>query len=589
MPSDSMFVRDNDNNMAIRVVSNTGVSAEPDSVFTRDEDGNVAMRVTSTGGGGGGGGDQHNLGWYATQAALEEAHPTAVAGDWAIVGSTDTVWIWDTDNNEWVDSDQKGQVTSVNNQTGAVTLGINDVAPTQTGKSGYVLGTDGFVAGWVKPEIVQRSAMPQASEDENGKIYQYTGTTDANYTNGYFYKCVSDGATPATYSWTRVDVQPQGDSLPSQTGQSGKFLTTNGTDASWSDTIGQSLYIKSTNLYYAGVVVLKGYNNNNDILQMNMVPNTGMFELEIKNNSNTRTGYYRFDSAISPVQNTYTLGKSTNLWANVYTTKINNGSDITIPTDAGKMAIQVSTMPTAASTNEGQIYQYVGTTDSTYTHGYIYECVSDGATPTPNYSWIRVDTQPQGLTNLATGTSSLSILGQATARPYNVVIGELAKGAASNGSACVAVGVQAYATGNGSTAIGKSSEAIDTECIAIGNGAKAYGIGSVQIKYGTNNTANTVQIGSYTVMSADGTIPTARLTKVNTTITLAAANWSSNTQTVNVTGMTADGVVFPCPIPSDQSDYTSAGILCTAQAAGTLTFTCTSVPTSDIDVTVVML
>lgn len=73
---------------------------------------------------GGGGGDSHNKGWFATQAALEAAYATAEDGDWAIVGATDTVWIWDTDNSEWVDSDQKGQVTSVNGQTGAVVLTI---------------------------------------------------------------------------------------------------------------------------------------------------------------------------------------------------------------------------------------------------------------------------------------------------------------------------------------------------------------------------------------------------------------------------------------------------------------------------------
>lgn len=56
---------------------------------------------------GGGSGGQHNLGWYATQAALEEAYPTAEAGDYAIVGATDTVWIWDTDNDEWTDSGAK--------------------------------------------------------------------------------------------------------------------------------------------------------------------------------------------------------------------------------------------------------------------------------------------------------------------------------------------------------------------------------------------------------------------------------------------------------------------------------------------------
>lgn len=182
-----------------------------------------------------GGSSGHNKGYYATQAALEEAYPTAEAGDWAIVGATDTVWIWDEDTSAWVDSDQKGQVTSVNNQTGDVTITADDILPSQTGYSGRVLGTDGFVAGWVKPEIVQRSAMPQASEDELGNIYQFVGTTDANYTNGYFYKCVSDGGNPATYSWSQVSVQPAPDPLPSQTGNSGKFLTTNGTNASWSD------------------------------------------------------------------------------------------------------------------------------------------------------------------------------------------------------------------------------------------------------------------------------------------------------------------------------------------------------------------
>lgn len=84
-------------------------------------------------------------------------------------------------------------------------------------------------------KAVQVSALPTASATELGNIYQFTGTTDANYTNGYFYKCVSDGQTPATYSWAQTDVQPQAGGLPSQTGNAGKFLTTDGTDASWSD------------------------------------------------------------------------------------------------------------------------------------------------------------------------------------------------------------------------------------------------------------------------------------------------------------------------------------------------------------------
>lgn len=46
--------------------------------------------------------------------------------------------------------------------------------------------------------------MPTASVDLVGTIVQYVGTTTANYTNGYFYKCVSDGAVTPTYSWIEV-------------------------------------------------------------------------------------------------------------------------------------------------------------------------------------------------------------------------------------------------------------------------------------------------------------------------------------------------------------------------------------------------
>jgi hypothetical protein len=54
---------------------------------------------------------------------------------------------------------------------------------------------------------IQVAALPVASSTEEGKIYQYTGSTTASLTNGYFYKCVSDGEDPATYSWEEVNVQ----------------------------------------------------------------------------------------------------------------------------------------------------------------------------------------------------------------------------------------------------------------------------------------------------------------------------------------------------------------------------------------------
>lgn len=150
--------------------------------------------------GSGGGGDQHNLGWYASKTDLETAYPTASAGDWAIVGSTDTVWVWDTDTTAWVDTDQKGQVTSVNNQTGDVTIGTNDVLPSQTGNSGKFLTTDGTDASWATVD-----ALPSQTGN-SGKFLTTNGTAA---------------------SWATVDA------LPSQTGHSGEVLTTDGSAASW--------------------------------------------------------------------------------------------------------------------------------------------------------------------------------------------------------------------------------------------------------------------------------------------------------------------------------------------------------------------
>lgn len=121
MTNEYVLTTNDDGDLAVRTVNATESSAVTDTnnVITRTDDGKLAIRVV-----GAGGGDSHNKGYYATQAALEEAYPTAEAGDWAIVGSTDTVWVWDTDTSAWVDTDTKGQVTSVNGQTGAVVLTI---------------------------------------------------------------------------------------------------------------------------------------------------------------------------------------------------------------------------------------------------------------------------------------------------------------------------------------------------------------------------------------------------------------------------------------------------------------------------------
>ena len=187
-----------------------------------------------------------------------------------------------------------------------------------------------------------------------------------------------------------------------------------------------------------------------------------------------------------------------------YDTAVQGGvigaNELSIITDLDG-AIQVDTLPTASATEEGKIYQFVGTTTGSYTNGYFYKCVSDGGNPA-TYSWTQVNVQPQ------------------PADPIPTQSGNAGK----------------FLTTNGTT------------------------------------------VSWADITSTPSTMPT-----------LAVADWSNNTQTVNVTGVTATNVVFVSPAPASAADYASAGIVCTAQGNGTLSFSCTTVPSNAITVNVVCL
>ena len=43
-------------------------------------------------------------GWYATPEALKAAVPTGENGWWAVIGTTDSIWVWDSDTNAWRNS-----------------------------------------------------------------------------------------------------------------------------------------------------------------------------------------------------------------------------------------------------------------------------------------------------------------------------------------------------------------------------------------------------------------------------------------------------------------------------------------------------
>ena len=176
-----------------------------------------------------GGSDKHNKGYFSTLQELNTAYPTAYPGDYAIVGTTDTVWVWDETTNAWVDTDTKGQVSSVNGKTGEVVLDAQDVGADYTqgtnvqisaervisatdttytaGKNVTITGADNKINSDQYPLFTVNSG----NLDENGEgdllgEAVYTTTTKNNYTYvGDDYPAnTTDGVITGGYNGTPV-------------------------------------------------------------------------------------------------------------------------------------------------------------------------------------------------------------------------------------------------------------------------------------------------------------------------------------------------------------------------------------------------
>lgn len=101
-----------------------------------------------------------------------------------------------------------------------------------------------------KQDIVQYSTMPTASESLLGKIVQYVGTTDSTYTNGYFYKVVSDEEETPTYSWENVQVQESGGTTQNFKYIQSNYSVSNGTAFDQTFPVGDTL-INTNNASYS--------------------------------------------------------------------------------------------------------------------------------------------------------------------------------------------------------------------------------------------------------------------------------------------------------------------------------------------------
>ncbi len=110
--------------------------------------------------------DSNFVGYYLDPAALEAAFPVGFPGAWAVVASTDSVWIWDEDGMEWVDSGDPAPIgpTGPTGGTGAT----GPTGPTgATGPTGSTGGTGATGTGVTGPTGLTGAGGTPAGADTN--------------------------------------------------------------------------------------------------------------------------------------------------------------------------------------------------------------------------------------------------------------------------------------------------------------------------------------------------------------------------------------------------------------------------------------
>ncbi len=107
------------------------------------------------------------------------------------------------------------------------------------------------------------------------------------------------------------------------------------------------------------------------------------------------------------------------------------------------------------------------------------------------------------------------------------------------------------------------------------NGQKVTGLGAAQAD------GDAVSLGVLTAFYA------GKVSAV--TVSLPAASWAENQQTVSAAGVTASNTVVAAPAPGSWKAYCQAGVRCAMQGAGTLSFRCEEVPGEALAVNILIL
>lgn len=446
-------------------------------------------------------------------------------------------------------------------------------------------------------QVIQVDVLPTASATEEGKIYQYIGATDSTYTNGYFYKCTE----------TLSFIGPAEDATEGEPGESMVFALDSDAFAAYLQT--KSIVLTGQTTFY--LLEETDTETGDSIYTLQDAAYVTIEEFTSLADMESTTGItwggqedFTGDFPYSAENVTGFIVGDVYSWKNI---EVQSAGD-SLPDQTGQSGKFLTTDGTDASWSDKALVN-----KSTVSDSYAVTSLNSGLTTTSTASVVL------GYAGEAKSTRSV-VVGYSASTGTNV----------STSEGQIAIGPQAFAGGIGAIALGGMSVAggwpLNNYAIALGSRAGSKADYAIQLgstgSVTTNTDANTFKVannnGNFEIMSADGTIPEARLADTtsategqvlqldsnnnavwkniistpSTIPTLLSNSWTENpttheiTQTVSVVGVTLTNLIMVGPTPVSAEDYNDSDVICIAQGVDTLTFKCVTVPSVDLTLNV---
>ena len=206
-----------------------------------------------------------------------------------------------------------------------------------------------------------------------------------------------------------------------------------------------------------------------------------------------------------------------------------------------QLKMQMTVLPTASSAEEGNIYQYVGTTTASYTNGYFYKCIEDSENP-GTYIWVQALTQEQdqgALETPVTATKDVGGIVAGTTYPVGTTYDELWAELLSPTLYPTLVAPSATLSATGDKLLEKGSSLSTTMTVTFDRG-------SITPAYGTNGyrsgAASSYSLNSGAAQSSNTFAVTVT---ESTTSYQASVNYAAGEQPKD-----SDGEDYSSPLPA---------------------------------------